>query len=156
MEFLNLLNTDPYLKNLVTFGIEGKHFVKTDDTHYKLPDGMEAADLDYTSYQYTIGNKYINYQIEGAPEGRYEMLKEYDNTSYKSPTLGFYLDKENLSTEVAAVNNVYQEYYKSLLTGSVDPEKYLPEFLNKLKAAGYDKLLAETQKQFDEWRKTKK
>ena len=152
MEFLNLLNTDAYLRNLVTYGIEGKHFVKLDDLHYKYPEGVDAADVDYSSYQYTIGNGYLKYQPEGTPDDIYEKYHEFDENSYKSPTLGFYLDPAPISNELAAVQNVYAEYGKSLMTGSVDPEKYLPEFLEKLNAAGYEKVLTETQKQYDEWR----
>ncbi|MDQ6420182.1 DUF3502 domain-containing protein [Paenibacillus sp. LHD-117] len=37
--------------------------------------------------------------------------------------------------------------------GTLDPEKNLPDFISKLKAAGIDKVIAEKQKQLDEWAK---
>jgi len=37
------------------------------------------------------------------------------------------------------------------MTGSVDPESKLPEFIEKLKVAGIDKIIEEKQNQLDEW-----
>ncbi|WP_370639147.1 DUF3502 domain-containing protein [Cohnella sp. REN36] len=37
----------------------------------------------------------------------------------------------------------------------MDPAKYIPQYLDKLKASGVDKIIAEKQKQFDAWLKTK-
>ena len=35
--------------------------------------------------------------------------------------------------------------------GTIDPAKKLPEFIEKLKAAGIEKVIAEKQKQLDAW-----
>ena len=32
------LNTDPYLNNLINYGIEGKHYTKIDDNTIKIVD----------------------------------------------------------------------------------------------------------------------
>ena len=37
----------------------------------------------------------------------------------------------------------------------VDPEVELPKFISKLKVAGIDDIIAEAQKQFDEWKALK-
>ena len=55
-------------------------------------------------------------------------------------------------TEIANVKNAVDEYGPSLNTGSVDPNKVLPKAIEKLKAQGIDKIIAECQKQLDEWR----
>ena len=57
-----------------------------------------------------------------------------------------------LSTEVAGFRNVLDEFGKSLYTGSVDPEEYLPQLEKKLEATGIDKVIDEMQKQIDEWK----
>ncbi|MBN2983815.1 MULTISPECIES: DUF3502 domain-containing protein [Cohnella] len=41
-----------------------------------------------------------------------------------------------------------------LASGTSDLDKTLPEFLDKLKKAGAEKIVAEKQRQLDEWRKT--
>jgi putative aldouronate transport system substrate-binding protein len=40
-----------------------------------------------------------------------------------------------------------------LKAGQLDPEENLPKFLEKQKAAGSDKIIAEAQKQLDAWSK---
>jgi putative aldouronate transport system substrate-binding protein len=37
------------------------------------------------------------------------------------------------------------------MTGSVDPEEYLPKAIEKFKEAGIDTIIAEAQKQLNEW-----
>ncbi|MNP84439.1 hypothetical protein D3C76_1837450 [compost metagenome] len=54
------------------------------------------------------------------------------------------------------MGNVIAQYYLPLETGSVDPEEILPQFIAKLKTAGIDKVIAEKQKQLDEWVKSNK
>ena len=43
------------------------------------------------------------------------------------------------------------QYQAALESGSVDPEKILPEFLTALESAGSDEVIAENQRQLDEW-----
>jgi putative aldouronate transport system substrate-binding protein len=45
----------------------------------------------------------------------------------------------------------FKEYFGTLNVGIVDPDKYLPQYLDKLNASGVDKVIAEKQKQFDGW-----
>jgi putative aldouronate transport system substrate-binding protein len=60
-----------------------------------------------------------------------------------------------VKNEVAAFNNVVTEFTGALWSGTVDPEKTIPKFIEKLKAAGSDKVIAEKQRQLDEWAKNK-
>ena len=69
----------------------------------------------------------------------------------KSPAFGYYFDQEPVTSEVAAVNTVIEQYTPSLNCGAINPEEALPEFIEALKAAGMDKIIAEQQKQLDEW-----
>ena len=41
-----------------------------------------------------------------------------------------------------------------LTYGDVNPDEYLPQFLNELKAAGIDDIIAEYQAQADAWLET--
>ena len=44
------------------------------------------------------------------------------------------------------------EFGKALYTGSVDPDKYLPELNKKLEAAGIQDVIDEMQRQVDAWK----
>ncbi len=152
MEFLNLLNTDSHLRNLIAYGIEGKHYIAVGEDQYKLPEGCATkADTGYETYVFTQGNKYITRMIEGTPADIFDKYIEFDETSQKSPMLGFSFDPANVKSEFTAVSNAYNQYMPALLTGMADPEEVLPDAMKKLKDAGLDKLIAEMQKQYDEW-----
>ena len=45
---------------------------------------------------------------------------------------GFIFDSSELSTEAAALSNVYAEYAFNLMSGAVNPDDVLPTFLSKL------------------------
>jgi putative aldouronate transport system substrate-binding protein len=70
--------------------------------------------------------------------------------------LGFVFDATNVANEVAACKDVVQTYYKQLFTGSVDPDPVVKEMEAAFKTAGADLVIAEMQKQFDEWLITNK
>ena len=156
MEFINLLNTDKELRNIAAYGIEGKHWIAVGEDFYKLPDGFKtAAETGYRSYVFTQGNKYLTRMIEGTPADIYDKYLEHDAKAIVSPSLGFIFNPDPVTSEITAVNNVYKEYMPSLLSGSVDPEVYLPIALNKMEKAGLSTVLKEVQKQYDAWRKIK-
>ena len=157
MEFLNLLYTDAEVKNLITLGIEGKHYVKTDDVHYTYPENVtRAADTGYNpSNEYNVGNRFLSLSHKDVPGDIWEKYREYNESATVSEALGFNFNPENVLPEISAVENVYKEFMPSLLVGSVDPDEVLPKALAKFKTAGIDLILEEIQTQYDEWKKTK-
>ena len=62
------------------------------------------------------------------------------------------LHLEPVSAQAAAFRNVLDEFGKALYTGSVDPDKYLPELNKKLEAAGIQDVIDEMQRQVDAWK----
>lgn len=156
MAFINLLNTDPTLRNMASLGIEGKHWIAVGDDFFKLPEGCKTkADTGFETYGSPQGNKYIFRMIEGTPADIYEKYQEFDESAIKSPAMGFVFNPKNVQNEITAVNNKYQEYFPALITGAVDPDVVFPKAVKELKEAGADKIIAEIQKQYDEWRKNK-
>lgn len=156
MEFINLLNTDAYLRNLVAYGIEGVHYEAVGDTHYKLPEGVtKKDDTGYAPMVYPQGNRFILRAEEDKPDDMWEKYEEFNNNSKISPALGFVFNPENVMNEISAIENVYQEFAPSLMVGATDPDEYLPKFLEKLKVAGSETVIAEMQRQYDEWKASK-
>ena len=66
MEFLNLVNTDEYLYNLITIGIEGKHYEKTEDGFVKVIENSGYS--PNTDWMY--GNNFLAYFKEGQEKNR--------------------------------------------------------------------------------------
>lgn len=152
MQFLNLLYTDKDIVNLVDWGIEGKHYVKNSDGTIKYPDGIDATTVGYPmNFGFMWGNQQLSYVFEGDPVDLWDQMKTFNSTSIVSKGLGFLFDPTPVKTQYAACVNVWQQYEKALGVGAVDPDKVLPEFISKLKAAGSDAIVAEKQKQFDAW-----
>lgn len=152
MEFLNLLNTDAYLRNLIDSGIEGVHYEKVNETTIKNLDESKNYDMP----TFSLGNLFLTYLNEGDQADKWEQFKAYNAAGKASPLLGFNFDTSAVTSEIAAVQNVKEEYWAALMTGTVDPAAYLPKAIEKFKEAGLDKVIAEAQRQLDEWRAANK
>ncbi|MBN2984716.1 ABC transporter substrate-binding protein [Cohnella algarum] len=148
MMLIELMNTDKELYNLLSFGIENKHYKKTG------ADRIEPiADSGYfPNKSWSFGNQFNAYLLPEQPDDVWQQTIDLNNRAERSKLLGFNFDIEPVKAEIAQTQSVLDEYTPGLLTGSVDPEKYLPQFLDRLKAAGADAIIAEKQKQIDAWK----
>lgn len=149
MQFLNLLYTDPVLNNLVVNGIENKHYIKKGENRIER---INESGYSQAGYQWMFGNVMLNYLLPDEADDKYERLTEYNETAEPSRMLGFAFDSEPVRNELAAITNVEKEFRVQVETGSVNVEEYIKNYREKLKSAGIDKVIAEMQKQYDEWR----
>ncbi|MFD2117414.1 ABC transporter substrate-binding protein [Paenibacillus yanchengensis] len=166
IQFLNLLNTDPELRNLFNYGIEGIHY--TLDTNgqvvpkpplNKNREQIADAPPSYRGVQYTQGNWFILKTIGGDfpdPYNKWEYFHRANKKSSPSALLGFSPNLSDFQHQVQAIKAVWIKYYPSLMTGSVDVDKELPKFNRELREAGIDEVLVEVQKQLDAWRNAQK
>ena len=148
MEFLNLLNTDVYLRNLLNYGIEGTHYEKTGDTQIKLTDKAK----DYSVGYYTLGNLFITYTLDNEPVDKWKEFEAFNDASVESPALGFKFNTEKVSNQIAAINNVLEEFKATIYSGSVNEAEYLDKMNKKLKEVGIDEVILEMQSQIDAWK----
>lgn len=66
MRFLNLLFTDPEVINLFDWGIEGEHYVFTEDGHIYYPEGVTANTSGYSvGIGWVMGNQYLSHVWQG-------------------------------------------------------------------------------------------
>ncbi|GAA3404535.1 ABC transporter substrate-binding protein [Paenibacillus hodogayensis] len=153
MQFLNLMYADADIVNLFDWGVAGKHYTVKPDGLIAYPDGVSAATVGYnnSSFSFLFGNQTLSHIWEGNDPALWDKLKNFNNEATKSKALGFSFDTSPVKTEIAALMNVTSQYATSLETGSVDTKKVLPQFIEKLKIAGIDKVIAEKQKQLNAW-----
>ncbi|MBB6635773.1 ABC transporter substrate-binding protein [Cohnella thailandensis] len=145
--FLELVNTDKELYNLLVYGIEGKHYVKTVGNFIRLdPDAGY-----YTNTDWVFGDIRNEYLPEGSPADKLEQTVRINEEARLSSYAGFEFDGESVKAELANVRAVNEEYYGALATGTVDPDEYLPIYEEQLKKAGSDVIVAEKQRQLNEW-----
>ncbi len=153
MMFLNLLYTDKDLANLLVFGIEGEDYVKVSDTIVDYPEGKDASSVGYNlqGSSWVLGNPKLLYLSKNEDPEKWDKVHKWQESSVPSKSLGFTLDETPVKDEVTAMNNAINQYQNGLETGTLDPDKELSKFLDKLKSAGIDKYLQEVQKQLDAW-----
>lgn len=153
MMFLELLNTDKKLNNLLNYGIEDVHYEKVKDNMIDFPEGITASSSTYyPSSQWMFQNQFLNYLRVGEAEDKWEQYDTFNKSAVISPLLGFAFDATPVKSEIAACKNIREEFEKALVSGVLDPAVAVPEYLEKLKANGSEKIVAEKQEQVDEFK----
>ena len=153
VQVLNEIYTNPDLANILINGLEGTHYEFTDKDNgvINYPDGVTASNTGYTSLPWAWPNEAISYVWEGNDPDIWDQTQEFNNNAVVSPAKGFAWDNTNVQNEVTACANVTAKYGPALECGSLDPETTIPKFLDELKAAGADTIIAEKQRQLDDW-----
>ena len=154
-EVLNLIWTDEYVMSTLIYGLEGVSWEwNADKSSIQYPEGLGLDSVPYTCLFScgAFGNQFLLYGMDGNTSNEdKEYMKELIDSAWVAPLFGFTPNSDNVSTQVAAVSNVYNQYDKALMYGDVDPASYLPEFQAALEAAGINDILADYQAQVDAW-----
>lgn len=145
-KLMNLCYTDKELKMLVSYGLEGINY------SYNEAGGIvvNTASNYVPNTSGIFGNVFLCDPIDTDLAIGYNMADIDQNELMYSPLLGFSVDTDEISTEVAALSSVYTEYQGLINCGLAD-DKTFQEFIDKLYSNGFDKYLAEIQRQLDEW-----
>lgn len=143
VKFIELINTDAYVRNLIAFGIEGQNYEKTGDNTIKILNDR------YQVPAYSQGTFFNMYVTDPAPAEKWTDLQKHMEKAFSSPALGFTFDTKNVQNQIAACANIYDKYNSSLITGSVNPDEVVPKMLEELNKAGYQEIIAEAQAQLD-------
>jgi putative aldouronate transport system substrate-binding protein len=163
MQFLNLINSKKgkELYNMLTYGIEGEHYKKQSENRIETfePEVAQSptANNKYGLFKMAIGNTGNSYETQGDPEGWLEYAKKVNSEKVKTPLSELIINYDSVKVEIAQIQAVIGEFEPSLASGALSnyQEKY-DEFIEKLKKAGIEKVLATVQKQVDEFIKNKK
>lgn len=133
MSLLNALNTDATLMNILLYGVEGEHYVLTEEGQVK------RERFDYLVDSSNIGNAFVakTPYVEGkdAEETKNVWLEatKHNQETIASPALGFAPEKLKFSymdgsetiefaepDYFAAIKSVTDKYYQMLLSGEID------------------------------------
>jgi putative aldouronate transport system substrate-binding protein len=158
MQFVELLNTDPVFFNLITNGIEGKHWVWVDKSKNLIgyPEGLTPETDPYhtgTGWMFGCAFKEYYWDQESADAKMWDQVAQINAQCVPSTVLGFSFIQEPVKTEMSQITNVVTEQYIPLTQGLADPAEALPKLQSSLKDAGLDKVVAEVQKQINDWAK---
>lgn len=149
---LSALYTDAELHTLLSFGIEGKHYVINEDGRADYPEGMTAETEPYGGFAATA--TYPNYLLNpvkaSATVDDYQAAVEEWSTRVKMPKVfGFYFDTSEYGDFVTAYKNLEEKYYEPLRTGSVALDDVLPDIKSELEAIGFYEVAEKMQGELD-------
>lgn len=144
--FIDLIQNDEELHNLMMYGIDGVHYTAVGDDKYQSTD----KSANYTGFSNWSFNSPLNRGDVAFPEEASAMEKSWQEKVYHYPLETFVFDNSAVKTEVANVSNVMLRYAIPLEYGAIkDVDKGLTDLQKQLDAAGIDKIIAEVQKQID-------
>ncbi len=145
LKFLQAVNTDSKLRNLLAYGIEGENWqTVSDNVIKKLNDTWSLP-------AYSQGTFFNLAAVDPNPANQWEAVKALNEQATASVTLGYAINIKELSTEVANCKAVWDKYKFELQTGASDPEVMVPKIINELKAAGMDTIIQKAQEQITEY-----
>lgn len=153
VQFLKLINSDKELFNLICWGIEGENYTKNEEGKIKEVPNSGYNDIGKSAWKY--GNQFNSLILETQENDVWEQTEEMNDNAIKSPMLGFVVNTDSIATEMANLTNVMAEYTARADFGTEAPDVWMDEFLNKMEQAGYQKILDELQRQYDEFLKSK-
>lgn len=156
MQLLNLLYTDADLMNLFCWGIEGKHYVVTEEGTIDFPEGVTAENSGYNlNFNWIFPNQYLAYVWKGDDLDLAQQTVEFNHSGVRSKAYGFSFDESNVALQKKRITEIIEKYRKGLENGVLNPKTALPRFQKELKEAGIDQIIQEKQRQLDEWKKSK-
>ena len=155
VDFMGLLYTDSYLADLWTFGIEGEDFTYITEDGVKKVDNTELG-KKYNHGMWESANATIVTPAKGELANKSDLYKAFNGGAETSCAAGFRFDRSPVEAEYTACLNVFDQYGFALENGGVkeaDIDSTLAAYQKALDEAGYQKILAEFQKQYDAWKK---
>ncbi len=152
MKYLNLMHSDPKLVNMMLFGLEGTHWASEADGRVNL---INSAWYGAHAGAWTVGNTLLQAVTNKEDPNKNQMLIDYADGSVDHASLGFRFRTDPVAAELTALNAVSDGVSRALRTGYVDPSVELPKFIDALKAAGLDIVIAEIETQYEAWKANK-
>lgn len=147
VKLLELMNNNKELINLITYGLEGKHYNKVSENRIE-----RIKNSGYTGPQtWMVASSELLYLQGIEKDDNWEKTREINDNAYVVPTLGFVPDTSMITAELANCQTVINEQLEMLVFGLIPVDEGLANLRKGLDDAGADIVIAEYQKQLDEW-----
>ncbi|MBP8989875.1 MAG: ABC transporter substrate-binding protein [Clostridia bacterium] len=157
LKYQELVNTDQTYRDILRYGIEGKHWNKNEEG---LAVRTALGRDNYNPWPFSQGSYSLS-TVEAA-EGvkvdpnMWKVIFDGYKDAVATKSIGFSFDITPVETQIAACKVVKDKYWVGLATGTLDPATEVPKMITELEAAGIRDIQNECQKQFDEFLKSKK
>ena len=158
VDLINYIYENAEVANILNYGIEGKDFeyVSGSDKIIQYPEGIDSSNVGWNRVVSYFGDGMETNVMVPATMDYYDDLRKFNEDAVPTASFGYLFDSSELATQVANCTAVVTEYAPDLIYGVV-PEEELDAYLEKLNAelenAGINDIIAENQRQLDEWLK---
>ncbi len=143
LEFLQLLNTDSFVRDSFYYGEKGV------DWDYTADNKVHRNRTDWEMAGYTQGSFFTVTPTDEVEFNQWDEVLELNKKAEPSVLLGFTFDTSKVNDQLVNCISVYERYKGELLTGTADPATAVPAMLKELQAAGFDDVVKEAQTQVD-------
>lgn len=168
LEYQEFVNTDREYRDILAYGIPGEHFnyadVKNDDgtVEGRAVIQTELGKSNYITLHFVQGSLFTRsvQADEKSLDGTFpkpdlhqwdKYNEEVKNAKEKSVIGGFMFNTEKFANQLAEILAIREEYGTRLGCGIEDPDVAVPEMLKKMNDAGLQDIIAEAQRQLDEY-----
>lgn len=152
IQFLNLCCSSAELTNLFKWGVEGVHYEVLGNG--AIDNSMGSA---WLNYWWMLGDYFkgltpkSDLESTGLSSSDEFKAAEANWEEEYSPAYGFNFDSAPVKTQVAACDAINNQYQIAIACGTVDPEEELPKYSKALQDAGLSEVMAEKERQLNEW-----
>ncbi len=140
-ELLALAQTDPYLNNLLTYGIEGQSYIKNGEK----VDGMFGADV------MRFANRAICYPTNRELPNQAELLIDTFNNAEQSPIFGLEFTFVGLDKQVKDANDVLRSFSDAIFYSLSSFDDIVSEYRQRFYDVGIKDIIDEANRQYKEW-----
>jgi putative aldouronate transport system substrate-binding protein len=155
IKFLNWLYSKQENHDLLMFGILGSHY--TVDKGIMINQMKDSSGKPLYSYPFwQLGYKEWSRFPVGTDQDKIDRAMQEAKNVIPSVALGFNFDPTPVSTEYKNVLALVPSVIYPIKFGMQDYDQFFPKAIEKLKVAGYEKVVAEYSKQLKAWRQTQK
>ena len=154
LRYIELLSTDRKFRDILAYGIAGKHFNYLENgTILQTQTGFDR----YGPRLYTTGSVVnasvtsVSEKVPGDPEQWKKVFEEYETDGIYSQTHGFHYDITRKESIITALRAIYSDYATELRTGTSDPDVVVPQMRKRMEKVGIDEVVEDIQEQLNEW-----
>jgi putative aldouronate transport system substrate-binding protein len=139
--------------NMTCYGKEGLNYEVTANAGTDNPSVKTKENSKWTIWACWTGPLWDQWDSNWNSTAALENMKKSTAAAAVSPLLGFIQDNEPIKNEIAQIQAIIDETDKVITNGiEKDPDKYLAEQKAKAQKVGLDKVLAEMERQANEWK----
>lgn len=161
IQLLELLRTEEGkdILNMLVYGFEGKHYEVIGDNHIDAFEyaGQATSSNSYGIPNWIMGNQLNMYVCSPYSQITYDAAVEYydvERPNYKRTKLfGYSFSNDAVKNQLSQLSAVNEEFMLQLIGGTskADYMTTYNQMMSKLKAAGTEKVIADYQKQADDY-----